>query len=96
MRKEKNVTRTFDTTQFIVIGIKDNQIVQFASDEIVGKLDEKQCKEYAEKVYTDVMVAGVTDVTYDSALYGMPESVFLANAVKLPPRGTKEIEEAEE
>lgn len=91
-RKEKQVTRTFDTTTFVIIGIKDNQIVRETSEEVIGKMTAEECKRYAEITRT-YMVAGVEDVTYNTALYGMPESVFLANAEKLPPRGAKEQEE---
>ena len=91
-RKEKLVTRTFETTQFIIVGIKDNEIVREVSEEVIGKMTTEECKRYAE-VTRSYMVAGVEGVTYSTALYGMPESVFLTNAEKLPPRGAKEQEE---
>ena len=94
MRKEKMVTRTFETTQFIIVGIKDNEIVRIMSDEVIGKMDYEACKKYAEIARPDIMVAGVEGITYDTALYGMPESTFLRNAEKLPPRaGNKEEQE---
>ena len=89
-RKEKMVTRTFTTTTFVIVGIKDNAIYETQPETVIGEMSEKECKAYAEKVYGDVfMVAGVKDVTYSSKLYGMYEADFLRNSVELPPR-TKE------
>ena len=95
MRKEKLVTRTFKTTTFTAIGIFNGAIEERIIT-IVGDMNDAECKTRAEKIFTDgFMVAGVKDLIKGEKLYGMTESVFLANAKELPLR-TKETEETED
>lgn len=95
-KKEKMVTRTFVTTTFTIIGIREGAIVKEESDKIVGKLSEKEALDYARNFLAldGLMVAGIQKIKHDTVLIGVPESEFFKIGVVLPPR-TKEEAEAE-
>lgn len=95
-KKEKMVTRTFTTTSFTVIGIREGAIVKEASEAVVGKMSETEALDYARKfLATDgLMVAGIENIKHNTLLIGVPESEFFKIGVVLPPR-TKEESEAE-
>ena len=95
------VTRTIVTTivNCKYYNLKDETLFD-SSLLYTGKLDEKQVKveingmieRNPECGYTLVKV---NFITYQEKLYGMPESVFLANATELPPRKVNETQEDE-
>ena len=65
-----------------------------------GKLDEKQVKlEINDMVEKNpdcgFTLVKVNSIAYDEKLYGMPESVFLANAIEMPPRKANEAQEGD-
>lgn len=101
MKKEKMVTRTIVTTiaNCKYYNLKDETLFD-SSLLYTGKLDEKQVKaeingmieRNPEIGYTLVKV---NYITYEEKLYGMPETVFLANATELPPRKGNETQEDE-
>ena len=101
MKKEKMVTRTIVTTvaNCKYYNLKDETLFD-SSLLYTGKLDEKQVKaeingmieRNPEIGYTLVKV---NYITYEEKLYGMPETVFLANATELPPRKANETQEDE-
>ena len=101
MKKEKMVTRTIVTTiaNCKYYKLKDETLFD-SSLTFTGKLDEKQVKteingmieRNPEIGYTLVKV---NYITYEEKLYGMYESVFLANSIELPPRKNNEMQEYE-
>lgn len=101
MKKKKMVTRTIVTTiaNCKFYNLKD-EVLFDSSLKYIGKLDEKQVKteingmieRNPEIGYTLVKV---NFITYEEKLYGMPETVFLANAVEMPPRKNNETQEEE-
>lgn len=99
MKKEKMVTRTIVTT---IINCKfynlKDEVLFDSSLTYTGKLDEKQAKSEINEMIDRNPEIGFTFVkvnfiTYEEKLYGMPESVFLANATELPPRKANETQE---
>ena len=101
MKKEKMVTRTIVTTiaNCKFYNLKDE--ILFDSDlTYTGKLDEKQVKlEINDMVEKNpdcgFTLVKVNSIAYDEKLYGMPESVFLANAIEMPPRKANEAQEGD-
>ena len=101
MKKEKMVTRTIVTTiaNCKYYNLKDDALFD-SSLLYTGKLDEKQVKEEINGMIERNPECGYTLVkvnfiTYQEKLYGMPETVFLANATELPPRKNNETQEEE-
>ena len=101
MKKEKMVTRTIVTTiaNCKYYNLKD-EILFDSSLTYTGKLDEKQVKNEINGMIERNPECGYTLVkvnfiTYQEKLYGMSETVFLANATELPPRKVNEIQEDE-
>ena len=101
MKKEKMVTRTIVTTiaNCKFYNLKD-EILFDSSLTYTGKLDEKQAKSEINGMIERNPECGYTLVkvnfiTYQEKLYGMPETVFLANATELPPRKNNETQEDE-
>ena len=101
MKKEKMVTRTIVTT---IVNCKyyklKDEILFDSSLTQTGKLDEKQAKNEINEMIERNPECGFTLVkvnfiTYEEKLYGMPETVFLANATELPPRKNNETQEDE-
>lgn len=101
MKKEKMVTRTIVTTiaNCKYYNLKD-EILFDSSLTYTGKLDEKQVKNEINEMIErnpecDFTLVKVNFITYEEKLYGMPETVFLANATELPPRKNNETQEDE-
>lgn len=73
--------------------VKDISII------LPAKVDSADIARYLAKhpefVPENIKVVAIKETTYSETLYGMDESVFLANAVVLPPRGTKKTETAD-
>lgn len=101
MKKEKMVTRTIVSTKADIKFYNVNDDALFNSELVfAGNLDEKglkiacleMCEKYPERGFTFVKVNHYETI---EKLYGMPESVFLAHAVELPPRKTTENTEEE-
>lgn len=99
MKREKMVTRTIVTT---IINCKfynlTDEVLFDSSLTYTGKLDEKQAKSEINEMIDRNPEIGFTFVkvnfiTYEEKLYGMLESVFLANATELPPRKVNETQE---
>ena len=99
MKKEKMVTRTIVTTivNCKYYNLKDETLFD-SSLTYTGKLDEKQVKNEINEMIERNPECGFTLVkvnfiTYEEKLYGMPETVFLANATELPPRKNNETQQ---
>ena len=101
MKKEKMVTRTIVSTKANIKFYNANDDALFNGDLVfAGNLDEKaiklacmnRCEKYPERGITFVKVNNYETI---EKLYGMPESVFLENAVELPPRKNNEPQEVE-
>lgn len=94
MRKENMVTRTMKTTEaaFLCINVESaepfNQTISlpgtYKSDEAI----EKRGREILNK--DGVRMVALVSKEEKEALYGMPETDFIANAKVLPPRQSKE------
>lgn len=101
MKKEKMVTRTIVTTiaNCKYYNLKDEALFD-SSLTYTGKLDEKQVKAEINDMIDRNPECGFTLVkvnfiTYEEKLYGMLETVFLANAVEMPSRKNNEAQEDE-
>ena len=96
MKKEKMVTRTIVSTKADVKFYHIADDVLFNSEvTFTGNLDEKGVKLACLAMIENNPECGFTFVKVNNIetlekLYGMPESVFLANAVELPPRSARE------
>ena len=99
MKKEKMVTRTIVTT---IANCKyynlRSEVLYDVSTIYTGKLDEKQVKtEINETIERNpecgYTLVKVNFINYEEKLYGMPESVFLANSTELPPRKNNDAQE---
>ena len=94
------ITRTFITTNVKAMAV---DMVAAEVKHINLTLPEKVEKHAIEKylaknpalVPESTKVVAIEEAEYHETLYGMEESVFLANAVVLPPRGTKKTEPAD-
>lgn len=86
MKKEKLVTRTVITLCAHVMGIDKDNLVTVKEFEI-PLMEEKKVLPYlmgkADDSFTPAKILRIEQV---EQLYGMPESVFIKNATKLPPR----------
>ena len=92
------------TGKYEVPSIKPTNIEKEEIDlirfDFARKLDEKQVKNEINEMIERNPECGFTLVkvnfiTYEEKLYGMPETVFLANATELPPRKNNETQEDE-
>ena len=101
MKKEKMVTRTIVSTKADIKFYNVNDDALFNSELVfTGNLDEKGVKMVCLEMLEKHPERGITFVKVNhyetiEKLYGMPESVFLANAVELPPRKNNEAQEVE-
>lgn len=91
------ITRTFITTSVKAMAV-DMTAAEVKDIDIVlpVKVDSADIEKYLAKnpalVPESFKVVAIKETSYSETLYGMEESVFLANAVVLPPRGTKKSE----
>lgn len=89
MRKEKLVTRTitFITANVMALNPTTKEVktvfVSFVKPIQEKLIDEMAKAQATTNGYIGVMVESLQE---QEKLFGMPESVFLANAVELPPR----------
>ena len=84
MRKEKMITRTIYSYDVDVMGIAGNDVeIQNFN---IPVMDESKILDYIRKVCGSFIPAKVVKYSVVETLYGMPESVFMAHAEKLPPR----------
>lgn len=97
MKKEKMVTRTIVKTDVTVKQFNsENGSVYDTVFELMGDYDVKQATitirdlYHADDIVKFIMVESVERI---EKLYGMPESVFVANAVEMPPRKVNETQE---
>lgn len=91
MKKEKMITRTIETTavNFKVFSVETANIIP-----LTVAMNGKQTVETAEKILREEYAKEnsltkfimVDSVETSEELYGMPESVFMTYASKLPPR----------
>lgn len=94
------ITRTFTTTNVTAMAV-DITAAEVENIELVlpVKVDAADIEKYLAKnpalVPENFKVVAIKETTYSETLYGMEESVFLANAKVLPPRGTKKTETAD-
>ena len=94
------ITRTFVTTNVKAMAV-DMTAAEVKDIDIVipVKVDAGDIEKYLAKnpalVPDGFKVVAIKETTYSETLYGMEESAFLANAVVLPPRGTKKTETAD-
>lgn len=86
--REKIITRTVNTLWVDVIGFDSDDNPCARSFEIPDIEEKKIIPFLAEKCAGDFIPAKVKAVLKVETLYGMPESVFIVNAQKLPPRTT--------
>lgn len=91
------ITRTFITTNVKAMAVDMTAAeVKDISLVLPVKVDAADVEKYLAKnpalVPENFKVVAIKETTYSETLYGMEESVFLANAVVLPPRGTKKSE----
>lgn len=99
MKKEKLITRTIVTTKVNAkfFHLKDETV--FNSEmTFTGNLDGKAAKSACIATIENNPNCGYTFIKVNSIepiekLYGMPESVFLENAIELPPRKGNETQE---
>ena len=93
--RERIITRTVKSYKVEVIGINENSEVETRTFEI-PLIEEKKIGAYlAEICPADFAPAKVKKFEIVEQLYGMPESVFMAHAEKLPPRGVNESDNGE-
>ena len=101
MKKEKLITRTIVSTKVNAkfFNLEDEAV--FNSEmTFTGNLDEKAAKNACIATIENNPNCGYTFIKVNSLetiekLYGMPESMFLAYAVELPPRKNNETQEDE-
>lgn len=100
MKKEKLITRTIITTDANILCMDMTDITNPKPVNTVYQIPgEYESKEDALKVAKalfgtpeNVLVA-VVGMVKREILYGMPESVFIANATVLPPRSGAKVDE---
>lgn len=92
MKKEKIITRTVITLCAHVMGIDKDNLVTVKEIEL-PLMEEKKVLPYlmtkADDSFTPAKILRIEQV---EQLYGMPESLFIKYAVKLPPRKDYNIE----
>lgn len=93
MARERMVTRTVELTIVTVMCLNTAtaQVESVAYEIGGGFTDENAILKAVKKLHeTDThKCVAIQSVEQKAILYGMPESVFIANATVLPPRGTK-------
>lgn len=96
MRKEKIITRTIRSAAVKVMGINSENTVEVRDVSMSVQGSDQEYFTNAINICTPdgFSPARVISVKIVEELYGMPESTFLAHAVKLPPR--KNYDESEE
>lgn len=85
MRKEKLVTRTVITLKVSVLGFDNTDTPTKATFEI-PEMEEKNIVKFLTATAENFTPCKVVSIERVETLYGMPESVFIKNAEKLPPR----------
>lgn len=85
MKSEKIITRTIITLKVSVLGFddEDNPVMR---DYEIPDMDEKKIMQFLFTIAAGFTPAKIRKVERVETLYGMPESVFMKNATKLPPR----------
>ena len=86
------ITRTFITSDALaMVANPETASVETRAYSLAGKFEGKDLeKKLAKAVQADgCVLVKLEQVNYEEQLYGMEEDFFLANAKKLPPRGTK-------
>ena len=93
MRKVPLITRTIQTTRVNVLCLDINQAEPFNKEVVLPrtyKNDEAVLKKAREIIDTeDVKAVSILSTTVEETLYGIPENVFIENAVVLPLRPVK-------
>ena len=93
MRKVPLITRTIQTTRANVLCLDINEAEPFNKEVILPrtyKNDEAVLKKAREIIDTDTVKAiSVVQTSVEETLYGMPENIFIENAVVLPSRAEK-------
>lgn len=95
MKREKIITRTVTTLSVDVMGIDSNGNVSTVNLEIPVMEDRKIFPYIVATSTSYFSPARVVKVEQVEQLYGMPESVFIAHATKLPPRKDYNTEKEE-
>lgn len=94
MARKAMVTRTVKGTDVVVkaYDYETENIIDVTLHLARTYHTEKELNKAVEKaaVVAKVKVLSIKEVSENTALYGMPEDFFLANADLLPPRGAKE------
>ena len=93
MKKEKMITRTITTTRFTCLAVNVNTCeVTTAEINLTGEYKtDKEKNDALAKASTDaIKYVTIRNIEVIEELYGMPESVFLEHAEKLPPRSKVE------
>ena len=85
MAKEKIITRTVLSLKVSVLGF-DTEDTPVMQDFEIPMMDEKKILKYIAENAPDFTPAKVRKVVEVEQLYGMPESLFMQYATKLPPR----------
>lgn len=84
MKKEKMITRTIYSYKVTVMGIDGNDVA--TKDFEIPVMDESRIMAHLHMICGSFIPAKVINLETVETLYGMPESVFMAHAEKLPPR----------
>ena len=93
--REKIITRTVISLEVAVLGINSEDMSEKRVSNIPA-MDTKKILPYLMNNSDDSFTpAKVLNVQQVEQLYGMPESVFMKYAEKLPPRKNYNIEKAE-
>lgn len=92
MKKEKIITRTIGTLCATVVGIGRDDIVITKNIEVPLMPDKKVLPYLMAKADDSFTPAKIIRIEQVEQLYGMPESLFIKYAVKLPPRKDYNIE----
>ena len=90
MRRNKQVTRTVQTTRATCLCLNTETAEPFNTDCVLSGTyqDMKSLLKAAKSVLEtdDITVCKIVNVEIEEDLYGMSEQDFLAHATKLPPR----------
>ena len=93
--KEKIITRTVVTLEVHVMGLDENNLVAIRVFNLPVIDDKKILPFLMNKSNDSFTPAKVVKVETVEQLYGMPESLFMKYAEKLPPRKIYNTEKAE-
>lgn len=83
--REKIITRTVISLKVSVLGF-DSEDLPIIKDFDLPMMDEKKILKYITDTCPGFTPAKIRKVEQVEQLYGMPESVFMQYAEKLPPR----------